>query len=113
MLSLYTDECVPAQVVRGVRRRSVDVVTVGDLGLLGAQDSLLVERARHMGRVLVTYDDDFLARARSRLALGASFPGLIFVVPRTPLGTAVKDIAFFATAYDPSEFVDHIEWIPA
>lgn len=43
-ISFYTDEHVARAVVRGLRHRGVDVLTVPEAGLLGAMDEEHVER---------------------------------------------------------------------
>ena len=56
----YTDEHVGRAVVRGLRQRGADILTVSEAGMLGASDEEHLERARVEGRVLFTQDDDFL-----------------------------------------------------
>ena len=92
-LRLYADECVNARIVAGLRRRGVDVVTAADNGLLSASDELHVERALALGRAVVTSDRDFLVIVSAILVRGESFPGLIFIQPRSTLGDAVRRIA--------------------
>ena len=59
-VEFYTDEHVPMAVVRGLRQRGADVLTVSGAGLLGASDEAHLERARAEGRVMFTQDDDLL-----------------------------------------------------
>ena len=59
-IKFYTDEHVPRALVRGVRQRGADVLTVAEADLLGASDEEHFERARIEGRVIFTQDDDFL-----------------------------------------------------
>ena len=56
----YADEHVAKAVVRGLRRRGIDVRTVAEAGLRGATDEEHLGLARSEGRVLFTQDDDFL-----------------------------------------------------
>jgi len=111
-LELYADECVDARIVSGLRRRNVGVVTVADEGLLGATDEVQLARAARLGRVAVTCDQDFLRLAQTRAEAGSSFPGVIFILPATLVGDAVRAIAFLAVVLDPGEMANRIEWVP-
>jgi hypothetical protein len=112
VLQLYADECVDARVVAGLRRRAVIVTTAADEGLLGATDEQHFARAHELGRVIVTADQDFLRLAQAQLEAGARFPGLVFILPATPVGEAIRAIAVVATVVDPEHMVNWIEWIP-
>ena len=59
-IRFYTDEHVARAVVRGLRQRGVDVLTVPEADLLGASDDEHLRRARAEGRVVFTQDEDFL-----------------------------------------------------
>jgi predicted nuclease of predicted toxin-antitoxin system len=59
-IKLYTDEHAPRAVVRGLRERGVDTLTVSEAGMLGASDEEHLAFARGEGRVLFTQDDDLL-----------------------------------------------------
>ena len=45
-ISFYADEHVARAVIRGLRQRGVDVLSVPEAGLLGATDEEHLERAR-------------------------------------------------------------------
>lgn len=112
MLSLYVDECVDARVVAGLRRRGVDIVTVADRALLGESDELHPSIATELRRIVVTADQDFLRLAQSTLEGGGEFSGLIFVLPATPVGDAVRGILLVATVMQPEEMKNWMEWVP-
>lgn len=59
-IKFYTDEHVPKAVARGLRERGVDVLTVAEVGMLGASDEEHLALARREERVLFTRDADFL-----------------------------------------------------
>lgn len=67
-VKFYTDEHVGRAVVRGLRQRGADVLTVPEAGLLGATDEKHLEHARAEGRVLFTQDEDFLRLHAARIA---------------------------------------------
>lgn len=95
-IRLYADECVDARVVAGLRAKGIDVVTVKDLGLLGASDVLHVNMALELARMVVSADQDFLALAHHRLQCGEPFPGLLFLTAELPVGRAVRELVRLA-----------------
>jgi hypothetical protein len=111
-LELYADECVDHRIVTGLRRREISVVTAPDEGLLGATDERQLGRAMELGRPVVTEDHDFLAMVSARAEVGANWPGLIFILPGTSVGDAVRAIHLIATVYDAHEIENKIEWVP-
>lgn len=101
-----------ARIVAGLRWRCLDVVTASDQGLLGAADVDHLARAMALGRVTVSADHDFLRLAQERSEAGVAFAGLIFILPWTRVGEAVRAIALVADVLDPEDLADWIEWVP-
>jgi Uncharacterized protein conserved in bacteria len=60
VLSLLCDEHIPYSIVKGLRRRGLDVITVQGMGLSSAEDKTIMDRAREEGRVIYTRNADFL-----------------------------------------------------
>lgn len=110
-LRLYADECVDARIVAGLRRRGIDIVTAAEEDLLGAHDDTHLQRASELDRVVVSNDQDFLRLAHQRAEGGADHPGLLFILPRTPIGNAVRSIALVSQAKTPEDLRNWIEWI--
>lgn len=110
-LALYADEYVDARVVAGLRRRGVDIVSAADVGLLGASDERHLDRAREMSRPVVTADHDFLRLAHEQVEEGGSIPGLIFILPKTGVGDAIRAIALLAEALERTDLHDRVEWV--
>lgn len=81
-IKFYTDEHVVRAVVRGLRQRGVDVLTVVEAGMLGASDEDHLERARNEERVIFTQDDDFLRMH----AAGTSHAGIVYAPQQTAIG---------------------------
>jgi len=111
-LRLYADECVDARIVAGLRRRGVDMVTAADESMLGGADGDHLARAIHLGRIVVSADRDFLRLAQECVEAAASFPGLIFILPATRVGDAVRAITLVAEALSPDDLEGWIEWVP-
>ena len=73
-MNFYLDEHIPKAVAEGLRRRGIDVLTIQDAGRLGVPDRKQLAFATMTRRVLVTFDDDFLALDASRV----SHSGIVF-----------------------------------
>lgn len=111
-LRVYADECVDARIVAGVRRRGVDMVTAADEGMLGRADQDHLTRAIDLGRIVLSADHDFLRLAQERVEAADPFPGLIFILPATRVGDAVRAIALMAETLSPDNLKGWIEWVP-
>lgn len=85
-IKFYTDEHVAKAVVRALRQRGVDVLTVQEAGMSGASDKEHLELAAKEGRVVFTQDEDFL-RLR---AAGVDNAGIVYA----PQQTSITDIVF-------------------
>jgi predicted nuclease of predicted toxin-antitoxin system len=63
-LKFYFDESVELAVSEQLAAAGLDVVSVHSLEALGEDDIVHLKRAIQMGRVLCTYDSDFLRLAK-------------------------------------------------
>jgi predicted nuclease of predicted toxin-antitoxin system len=61
----YADQHIPQPIVDGLRRRGIDVLTVQDAGRCGFLDEDQLAFAAANGRVMVSFDPDFLAIHRA------------------------------------------------
>src|SRR5436305_42456 len=95
-IRLYTDEHVAKAIVRGLRERGVNVLTVAEAHMLGASDEEHVQRARNEDRVIFTQDDDFL---RLHTA-GIDHSGIIYARQQTPLGDIIRGIMLIYQVLD-------------
>jgi hypothetical protein len=88
-LTFYFDESVELAISEQLAAGGLDVVSAHGLDLLGSDDRNHLERAAAMGRVLCTYDADFLRLA----AEGIEHRGIIFAQQRkASIGGWVKEI---------------------
>lgn len=65
-------------VTTGLRLRGVDILTAQEDGAAEFDDPRLLDRARELGRILFTQDDDLLKEAARRQENGEEFAGLIY-----------------------------------
>ena len=69
MLRLLADENIPKRLVALLRRYSVDVTRLQDLGARGISDRELVDLANRLGRTILTRDADFTLPSLLSLAM--------------------------------------------
>jgi arginase family enzyme len=74
---LLLDENVTWELAAALRQRGHDVLHVRDLGLLGADDEVVFAAAIRVGRVVVTYDIDFMSIAHRMAERGDHHFGLV------------------------------------
>lgn len=107
-IRFYTDENVARAVVDGLRRRSVDVLTCQEAGMMGAMDEDHLEFATERQRVIFSQDDDFL-----RLhAKGISHAGVVYAHQRVPTGVIIQGLLLIYQVLKPDEMTNHVEFIP-
>lgn len=93
--------------------RHVDVRTAQEDGADELSDAALLDRATALGRALVTFDDDLLAECALRQRQGAAFSGLIFGHPlRVSIGQCIRDLEVIATAGEPEDIRNQVEFLP-
>lgn len=115
MLPLAADENFNFDVVRGVRRREpgVDILTVQDAGLAGADDPTVLAWAAGLGRVLLTHDAATMSRyAWDRVAAGEPMPGLFEVAPDLPVRVAIDEVLILAACSRAGEYEGQVRYLP-
>jgi predicted nuclease of predicted toxin-antitoxin system len=106
-IKFYTDEHVGRAVVRGLRQRGADVLTVPEAGLLGASDEKHLERAQAESRVLFTQDEDFL-----RLhATGVAHAGIVYAPQGTSVGDIIRGLMLIHLLLEAEEMIGHVEYL--
>jgi hypothetical protein len=106
-IKFYADEHVSRAVVRGLRQRGVDVLTVAEAGMLGASDADHLERARNEERVVFTQDDDFLRMH----AAGTAHAGIVYAPQRTSIGEIVRGLMLIYQILDVDDMQGHVEFL--
>lgn len=113
MIALYMDENVQGQIVRGLRRRGVDVLTAEEDGWNEQLDSEVLDRAGELSRVAFSRDQDFLRVAVRRQRSGEAFAGVIYAHQvRVSIGRCVTDLELLAQAGFLEDFADTIYYLP-
>jgi predicted nuclease of predicted toxin-antitoxin system len=74
------DEHVNAQALRQLQARGVDVIHVGDAGLLATDDAVVFDWARREGRIVITRNyQDFAPLVTEAGRQRLTFPGVLFL----------------------------------
>jgi hypothetical protein len=103
----YTDEHVAKAVIRGLRQRGVDVLTVFEANRLGANDEEHLSFALGESRVVFTQDDDFLRLASS----GKAHAGIVYAPQHTPIGEIIKGLMLIYQVLEAEEMMGNVEYL--
>lgn len=106
-IKFYTDEHVPQAVVKGLRRRGVDVLTVQEARMLSASDEDHLALASSQGRVVFTQDDDFL-RLHSK---GVKHCGIVYTHQQTPISDMVRGLMLIYQVLETDHMQNHVEFL--
>src|SRR5438477_11536725 len=103
-VGLYMDVHVPLPITRGLRRRGVDVLTAQDDGAGRFLDPELLDRAKALGRILFSQDEDMIAEAVRRQRLGESFATVVFARQLDiSIGRCIADLESISKAAELSD----------
>ncbi|MDX2138250.1 MAG: DUF5615 family PIN-like protein [Chloroflexota bacterium] len=107
-IRLYFDEGVQTAVAEQLRQRGIDAVTARDLGVLGDEDLNHLQRATEMGRVVCTYDYDFLRLHKS----GFEHAGIIIAQhANTTIGDWIRVLELRCGAMTADEMVNKVVYL--
>jgi predicted nuclease of predicted toxin-antitoxin system len=107
-LRFYFDESVELAVSQQLQYAGIDVVSAHSLELLGDSDENHLQRATMLGRVLCTYDQDFLRLASD----GMSHSGIIFAhQQRASIGGWVREIKAIHAQMQVSELENQVIYL--
>ncbi len=112
MNQFYADINLHGDIVTGLRRRGIDVLTAQEDNADAVPDTVLLERATALGRILVTYDKDFLTIGTAFQAEGISFSGIVWISSRTALQVCIDDLKLLALVELPERLANQICYIP-
>jgi len=107
LVRYYLDEHVAEAVATGLRNRGIDVLTLSDAEMLGASDREHLSYAYEEGRVLVTYDDDFLRLADQT----EEHAGVAFAPQGRSVGELVRGLTLIAEEMEAEEMEGHVEFL--
>jgi len=107
-IKYYLDENLHVVIATELNRNGIDTVTARDLGKLGDTDPNHLARAREMGCVLCTQDDDFLCLAAS----GIEHAGIAYRRPsKFSIGVWVNGLIDLHEKRTAEEMVNEVKYI--
>jgi len=107
-IRFHLDENVDPAVADGLRRRGLDVTTTQETGLLRATDDEQLAFVLSEGLILVTHDEDFLARAKR----GADHAGIAYCHPESrSIGQMIAALLLIRDCLTPDDMRNHVEFL--
>lgn len=103
----YMDEHVSKAVIRGLRHRGVDVLSVAEADKLGAKDHEHLNFALAECRVIFTQDDDFLQLA----ATGHAHAGIVYAPQHTAVKQIIQGLVLIYQVLEAEEMANHCEFL--
>lgn len=112
-LALYFDENMAHAIAIGLRVRGVDVLTAQEDSRRKTDDSVLLDHAGALGRVMVSFDADMLAIGTQRQRDGIPFIGIIYAHPTcVSVGRLLQELELVATVGEPRDVANTILYLP-
>jgi predicted nuclease of predicted toxin-antitoxin system len=104
----YFDQNIQAAVAAGVRRHGIDVVTAQDAGRCGFPDPDQLAFATAAGRVVVTFDPDYIALHTS----GASHAGIAWAPSeKYTIGQLISTLLLVHGVYTADDMLNRLEYL--
>ncbi|MCC6444945.1 MAG: DUF5615 family PIN-like protein [Armatimonadetes bacterium] len=114
-VSFYMDEHVHQAITQSLRKRGVDVLTARENGCQEVLDSLIMDRATELGRVLISYDHHMLQEATFRQRTGIAFTGLIYGhkqdIPEQ-MGRWIEALSLIGIAGEAHNYARQVKYLP-
>jgi predicted nuclease of predicted toxin-antitoxin system len=107
-IRLYFDEGVQVAVAEQLRLRGIDAVHIRDLGLRGDSDINHLQRASEMGRVVCTFDYDFIRLHKQ----GIQHQGIIIAQhATTTIGDWVRGLELICGVLSADDMKSRVEYL--
>ncbi|MDE2774895.1 MAG: DUF5615 family PIN-like protein [Chloroflexota bacterium] len=107
-IRLFFDENMPVAVAKRLNELGIDTVTTPVLKRLGQSDPNQLEFARTSGRVLCTYDKDYIRMASQ----GIKHAGIVFIPGMyRDYGVLLRYFIEFKRIYSPADMENRLEYL--
>lgn len=104
----YFDQNMTAAVAVGLRVRGIEVLTAQDAGRCGLSDPDQLAFATAAGRVLVTFDPDYL----SLHATGAAHTGIVWTPSeKHSIGQLISELELLHGVYTADDMINRLEYL--
>lgn len=107
-IRLLCDEDIPYSVIKGLRRRGLDVGVVQEIGLSSAEDVTIMDKAREERHIIYTQDTDFLRLHQG----GHRHAGIFYHHPLAySVGEAIRKVAVACEIFSQKEMANCIKFL--
>lgn len=107
-IRFFFDQHYPLAIATGLRQRGVDVLTAQDACRCGLPDAEQLAFATTEGRVVATFDPDYLALHQG----GVAHAGIAWCkAPKHPIGTLIQLLFLLHAVYEPDEMKNRVEYL--
>jgi predicted nuclease of predicted toxin-antitoxin system len=106
-LKFHLDESVSNAIAKGLRIRGIDVKMSSEEGLFGASDQEQLAYALSQGRVVFTFDDDFLVLS----SMGLEHCGIIYSRQGQSIGKIISNLVLIWECLDPDYMYRNVEFL--
>lgn len=106
-VKFYLDEHVGRAILRGLRQRGVDVLSVAEAGLMSASDEEQLAKALDDSRVIFTQDEDYLRLHHA----GVEHAGIAFAPQGVRIGTIIHGLMLIHQVLNAEEMKGHVEYL--
>jgi uncharacterized protein with PIN domain len=106
-IRFYTDEQVHKAIVRGLRQRGIDVLSVPEAGTDHADDDFQLKYSTSNNRVLFTQDQDFLAIAVS----GIEHSGIVYGSQKLTIGQTILGLVDVHREFDAESMTNAVKYL--
>ena len=103
----YLDENIAKSVLKGLRRKGIDTVSVTDVGMRTKSDIEHIQKALELERVIVTFDKDFVILDSD----GVTHAGIAyFNSQKNGIGDMIKYLELLYQVMDAEDMFNHVEY---
>lgn len=111
-VKIYVDENVDYRVVKGLKRRGVDIITVHETDNSAKSDEKQLEYAKSINALFFTHDDDLLKIAKWWKKVGKNHNGIIYVhQAKLSVGEIVRKLKLLSETVSIKGMKNHIEFL--
>jgi predicted nuclease of predicted toxin-antitoxin system len=111
-VKIYVDENIDYRVVKGLKRRGVNIITVQETLNLAKSDETQLEYAKSIDALFFTHDDDFLKIAKRWKSGGKSHNGIVYVhQTKLSVGEIIRKLRLLSETVSLKKMKNHIEFL--
>ncbi len=107
-IKFHLDENITLAIANGLRRRSIDVTTTPEQGMIGQSDEQQLEFASSQNRVIFTQDTDFLKLHHA----GFSHAGIVYCPQKSKsIRETLQGLILIWEVIQAEEMDNHLEFL--